>query len=189
MRIPPLIPPIHTIDEYGSVFVPCFSKIDKIENALKYAQNCGTEVVYVEKDGEISLCNDARLKMFVEKAEPVKHASNLSAVYKLIAYNNSALFTGDMNIYQEYRYLDYGDEMDTDVLLVAHHGSKTSSHPRFIELCSPRYSIISVAGNNNQNLPSTAVVDRLKKVSTVLSTDELSTIKFRYNKKGYKLVK
>ncbi len=179
------------VDAYDvdKVLIPHFSKIDKIEDVLKRVQSCGTEVVYVEKDSDISLCKGARLKVFVEKAEPVKHTENLSAVYMLIAYDKSVLFTGDMNIYQEYSYLDYGDEMDTDVLLVAHHGSKMSSHPQFIELCSPQYSVISVARDNNLNLPSSAVVERLKKVSAVLSTAELSTIKFRYNKKGYKLVK
>ena len=142
---------------------------------MKYAEDCGTEVEYIEKDVDISLCKNTELKILVEKAEPVKYTDNLSAVYKMTAYDKSVLFTGDMNIDQEYSYLDYGDVLDTDVLLVAHHGSKTSSHPRFIELCSPEYSVISAARGNYTNLPSSAVVDRLKKVSTVLSTADMST--------------
>jgi len=94
-----------------------------------------------------------------------------------------------MNIYQEYSYLGYGDELDIDVLLVSHHGSKTSSHPQFIELCSPEYSVISVAENNSLNLPASTVVERLKKVSAVLSTADESTVRFNFNKKGYKLIK
>jgi len=175
--------------EVGEIMLPHFSRLDDIEQDLKFASESGAKITYLEEDCGFSLCDDVSLKVYVERAEPVKHTNNLSAVYKLSAYNNTVLFTGDMNIYQEYSYLGYGDELDIDVLLVSHHGSKTSSHPQFIELCSPEYSVISVAENNSLNLPASTVVERLKKVSAVLSTADESTVRFNFNKKGYKLIK
>jgi competence protein ComEC len=51
-------------------------------------------------------------------------------------------------------------ELQADVLLVPHHGSKTSSTPAFIDAVSPRVGILSVGYRNRFHHPSAVVVKR-----------------------------
>jgi competence protein ComEC len=50
--------------------------------------------------------------------------------------------------------------LPSDVLLVPHHGSKTSSTPAFIEAVAPRVGILSVGYRNRFRHPSPVVVER-----------------------------
>jgi len=60
---------------------------------------------------------------------------------------------------------------DVEILKVAHHGSKTSSSTKFLELIKPELAVIQV-GRNSFGHPSKEVIDRLRKVGArVLRTD------------------
>lgn len=171
------------IDSYAieQIVYPEFSKVESIKG---YISNINTTAI--SKDTVFKINDFITVETFVEKAYNVKYYSNVSAAYKLNVYNNSVLYTGDMNIYQEHSYLDYGKKLDCDILSVAHHGSAKSSHTDFLQLCSPEFSVISVGKNNNFDLPSARIVDRLNKMSTVLQTSINSNINFKFTPKGYK---
>jgi competence protein ComEC len=63
------------------------------------------------------------------------------------------------------------------VLKVPHHGSRTSSTPRFVELVAPRVAIVSVGAENRYGLPSPEVEDRYRGRGTcVLRTDRCGAI-------------
>lgn len=49
-----------------------------------------------------------------------------------------------------------------DLLLVAHHGSKTSSHPAFLKRLKPRWGVISAGRSNRYGHPHAVVVQRLR---------------------------
>lgn len=58
-----------------------------------------------------------------------------------------------------------------DILKVGHQGSLTSTHPDFLDVIQPTYSVISV-GENSYGHPSPIVLERLEDAgSTVLRTD------------------
>ena len=93
--------------------------------------------------------------------------------------NKTFLFTGDMTKEEEKTLVDYyGIDLKSDVLKVAHHGSRTSSDDLFISYVAPKYSIISVADNNNYGLPNDEIVDKLSKISTVYMTKNNGNISF-----------
>ena len=91
-------------------------------------------------------------------------------------------------MHQEYVYLDYGDKLDCDILLVPHHGSGSSSLGYILDLYSADYAVISVGKDNKYGLPDSRALYRLEKHSKILRTDELSTVSFILNKKGYRLL-
>ncbi|MEA2560719.1 MAG: competence protein ComEC [Acidobacteriota bacterium] len=53
------------------------------------------------------------------------------------------------------------DEMQVDVLKVAHHGSKTSSTESFLDAVHPRLALVSAGVNNLYHHPSPLILDRL----------------------------
>ncbi len=178
------------VDTYDidCIVYPAFSGCGDYADVLMAAGKNGTKLVALETDEEFLPLDDVKLRCFVEKAKKVKPYENMSAVYRLELADSSVLYTGDMNINQEHAYLDYSGAMNCDILCVAHHGSKTSSHTTFLNLCSPDYSVISVSENSKEH-PSNIVINRLEKISDVISTAKSSTITFQFNNKGYKRIK
>lgn len=55
----------------------------------------------------------------------------------------------------------YGDLLDTDLLKVGHHGSKTSSGSLFLNQVTPEIAVISLAERNRFRHPHPEAVDRL----------------------------
>lgn len=88
----------------------------------------------------------------------IKDSNNTSIVSKLVFGGNSFLFTGDIEKEAENRIIS--DNIDADVLKVAHHGSKTSTSEEFLKKVSPVVAVIEV-GNNNYGHPASEVLRRL----------------------------
>ena len=110
-----------------------------------------------------------------------------SQIIKVKYEDRSFLFMADADKEVEEYLIDiYSNELDCDVLKVAHHGSKTSTGEDFLKVVSPKYSVISV-GVNNYGHPNEEVLHRLRKVnSEILRTDKLGNIMFVLGS-GYEL--
>lgn len=76
--------------------------------------------------------------------------------------NLSFLFTGDISSEVEENIIRNYDLIETDILKLAHHGSKTSSSKNFIKQLNPKLSIISSGMNNLYRHPSKEVLDLLE---------------------------
>ena len=67
--------------------------------------------------------------------------------------------------------------LDSDVLKVGHHGSKTGSTLEFLKAVSPKISLVSVGIKNKFGHPSDLVLERLKLLkSQILRTDSLGAV-------------
>ncbi|WP_165474687.1 DNA internalization-related competence protein ComEC/Rec2 [Legionella nagasakiensis] len=84
----------------------------------------------------------------------LKGKNNHSCVLQLYSQGGQILLTGDIETLAE-RYLmqTYGQELASTVLLIPHHGSKTSSSPSFIKQVAPRYAIASYGFDNRYHFP------------------------------------
>ncbi len=56
----------------------------------------------------------------------------------------------------------YPDRLPSDVLKVAHHGSKTSTSPEFLRVVNPSAAVISAGRNNRFGHPHPEVIARLE---------------------------
>jgi competence protein ComEC len=105
--------------------------------------------------------------------------TNTSSIVALLSYGKTRmLLMGDAPLQVE-RYLVALDPkaLESDVLKVGHHGSKTSTVGELLEAVSPRYAVISAAKDNSYGHPHAEVVARLRAASsTILSTAERGTI-------------
>jgi len=87
--------------------------------------------------------------------------NNHSCVLRVSSSAGSVLFTGDIEKEIELQLLEkYGEQLASDILMVPHHGSKTSSSAGFIQAVNPEISLISVGYRNRYRLPSTRVLAR-----------------------------
>ena len=80
-------------------------------------------------------------------------------------------------------------ELKSDILKVGHHGSKTSSGQKFLEVVRPKEALISVGAHNKYGHPTQDALDRLASVGAeVLRTDQVGTITFESDGKSFKRV-
>jgi len=125
------------------------------------------------------------------KGQKVKSFNNTSIVCKVVFQRTSFLFTGDIEKPAELDLAGNNGDLDSDVLKVAHHGSKTSSSSQFLKKVSPKVAVISVGADktaegpncdnkkrNKYGHPSCEVLARLKNFAIqVLRTDQDGDVK------------
>lgn len=130
------------------------------------------------KPGQTIKIDDAEIDIF-SPVNDYDDLNNYSICFKLTHFDNTFLFTGDIEKEAENDILDSGADIDCDVLKVAHHGSSTSSIKKFLNAVTAQYAVIEVGEGNSYNHPNADTVERLKKTgSTVLQTDVYGTIVF-----------
>lgn len=84
-----------------------------------------------------------------------------SIVLKLQVNNVSFLFTGDATADAEQSMINAGLSLHSDVLKVAHHGSRTSTSQAFLDAVNPTYAVISAGVNNTYGHPHEETIQRL----------------------------
>lgn len=92
--------------------------------------------------------------------------NNSSCVLKIESVKSSLLLTGDIESPVEYR-LSHTEpnRIKADVMLVPHHGSKTSSTTDFIQAVNPQLVINSSGKYNPFNHPASLVSDEYKRLN------------------------
>ena len=107
-----------------------------------------------------------------------ENINNTSIIARLVYGENSFLLTGDAYKAVEKELIEKEIEIVSDVLKVAHHGSKTSSAEEFIKEVSPEIAIISAGQDNSYGHPHQEVLETLEKYGiTILRTDKDGDIK------------
>lgn len=102
-------------------------------------------------------------------------ANDLSLIIRVEFGETSILFTGDATVHTEQLMMFHNERelIGSDVLIVAHHGSTTSSSFGFLETVGAKYAVISVGRDNPYGHPDHDILKRLKAVGTkVYRTDE-----------------
>ncbi|MFH1181048.1 MAG: ComEC/Rec2 family competence protein [bacterium] len=119
--------------------------------------------IFIAKAGTRALSESARIDILSPLESLVgqefKDSNDTSIVAKLTFGESSFLFTGDISKSVE-KELNKND-VDSDVLKVGHHGSKTSSGEEFIKEVSPQIAVISAGKNNSYGHPHKEVLDIL----------------------------
>ena len=98
--------------------------------------------------------------------------NNMSIVTRVTYGNKSFLFMGDAEEEEEEDILRRNKDLKSDVLMVGHHGSSSSTSNKLLKAVKPQYAVISVGKDNSYGHPTE---DTLKKLSsanvTVFRTD------------------
>lgn len=99
-----------------------------------------------------------------------------SCILKLEGLHHRALLPGDIGIGQESKLMENAD-IAADVVLIPHHGSKTSSSDKFVALSGARHAIAQVGHLNRFRHPDPMVVQRWQRNGTqVWRTDHHGSV-------------
>jgi competence protein ComEC len=89
-----------------------------------------------------------------------RKSNAMSCVLRITNGQRTALLTGDIEQAQEAALLGNGSPLQADVLLVPHHGSKTSSSAAFLDAVAPRFALVQSGYRNRFGHPAPPVLER-----------------------------
>ena len=108
-----------------------------------------------------------------EPGRKARKENDRSCVLRVATIGASALLTGDAEARSEYEMLRRdAAALRSSVLVVPHHGSRTSSTPEFLDAVAPAVAVFSVGYLNRFHHPHAAIVGRyLQSGAAVRRTD------------------
>jgi competence protein ComEC len=170
--------------DIGKIYMPKVqSNTDTFKDVLAAVQKKGLKVT-TAKSG-LTLEWEANVK--VDMIAPVgtyDDTNDMSAVIHLTYGSNSFLFTGDAETKSEADMLKSGVSIKSDVLMIGHHGSKSSTSDKFLAAVNPTYAVIQVGKDNNYGHPTAEVLKKLNdKGIKIYRNDEQGNIIFTSNGK------
>jgi competence protein ComEC len=114
---------------------------------------------------------------------PGENANNDDSLVLHVSYGHtSVLLEGDAQSASERQML--AETVQSDLLKVGHHGSRTSTSPRFLAAVAPHYAVISVARHNPYGHPKMEILERLQQEHILtFRTDALGATSFYLNGK------
>ncbi|UOO81248.1 DNA internalization-related competence protein ComEC/Rec2 [Uruburuella testudinis] len=91
------------------------------------------------------------------------HDNDQSCVLRVVAGNQALLVGGDLGRAGERALVaQYGEALYSQVLLLGHHGSNSSSDGSFLNAVAPQYAVASSGYGNAYNHPAPAVQSRVR---------------------------
>ena len=142
---------------------------NNFQNFKKIVNDKKIKVAIVSKGDKLKIENDLYFDVLWPKEGGLisqNTLNNNSIVFKLRYKNFSMLFTGDIEEIAENQILkEYKNDLqslNSTVLKVGHHGSKTSSTKEFIDEVKPLIALIGVGENNKFGHPNGDVLQRFE---------------------------
>lgn len=97
---------------------------------------------------------DGILFHFFPIVTSIKSKNNSSCVLQISTASGEVLLSGDIEKpAEQYLAETYGTTLASSILVIPHHGSKTSSTPAFIKNVAPHYAIVSYGFDNRYHFP------------------------------------
>lgn len=113
----------------------------------------------VDPGDYINISNTTTFQILhIDKYAPT--SNDASIVIKMVYHNVSFMFPGDIASNIENELINSPFDLDSDILKVAHHGSKYSTCDAFLDATTPAVGIISV-GTNPYGHPTEETLTRL----------------------------
>ena len=112
---------------------------------------------------------------FVNKGgEAPDGPNNGSVVGRMDYVGRSVLFTGDIEHEKDRVLLVCGTRLSATILKAAHHGSRKSSTPAFLDAVSPEWVVVSRGIDNKFRHPAPEVMGRYESIGATRDRTDLS---------------
>ncbi len=164
---------------------------EKSDNFIRFQElvkNKKVNVLVVKKGDRIQIDKYSYFEILFPEKNLIQDnvLNNNSIVANFCSIGLKILFTGDVEEIAENRLCELyrdTDKLKSTILKVAHHGSKTSSTAKFLELVTPKIALIGVGEGNKFGHPNNGVLDRIRDYTNkIYRTDKNGEIEIIYTK-------
>jgi competence protein ComEC len=149
-------------------------------------------IIYTEgrADMKWDLGGGANMQVLHPTSPSSSDLNNASIVIRLTYGEVSFLFTGDAESAAEKQILSRGYELNSTILKVGHHGSKTSTSQAFLTAVKPEAAIIMCSKTNSYGHPHQETLNKLSAANVdIYRTDLHGNIVFVTDGKTYSVNK
>lgn len=125
----------------------------------------GAEIVLADAGQVMQLGASTTIQIFSPTGDESKLESNTASIVLRVVYGNTSfMLTGDApQGIEDYLVKTYGAQLDSDVLKLGHHGSKTSTSDLWLDAVTPKYAVVSASIDNRYGHPHQDVMQRVFK--------------------------
>lgn len=170
-----------------------YEEYQNYQKLKEVAKRKAIKIYTLKKGDSLKLTKNLKIAVLWPKKEEMiseNSINNNSLVLKITFGNFSILFTGDIEKVAEEKILkEYEGKqklLQSTILKVAHHGSKTSSIKEFIQKVNPKCALIGVGKDNKFGHPSNITLETLKQLNTkIYRTDQCGEISIKVTKQNY----
>jgi competence protein ComEC len=141
----------------------------------------GVDVWHAHAGQIITIGASTSLKILSPRGDTTNWNSNNASIISQLSYGDiDFMLTGDApasieNFLVEY----YGSALESEVLKLGHHGSKTSTSEEFLAAVAPTFAVVSAGKDNRYGHPAVEVVRRVEDFGAdIVSTSESGRITF-----------
>ncbi len=141
-----------------------------------------TNLQMVSTGYQLALGASTSLVIFSPLGDASNWETNTASIVAMLRYGDTEfMLTGDAPIsIEEYLVKTYGNDLESEVLKLGHHGSRTSSGENFLDTVKPKYGIVSAGKDNTYGHPHSEVVESLQKRNiNILNTADNGIIIFK----------
>lgn len=154
--------------------------LGQYQDVIEEIEKQNIPVIWPERETDIAFGDGLILDIIwpdSSEFDPQMETNQSSIVLRALYKEHSILFTGDIDDEIEQRILQTGADVRSDILKVAHHGSRTSSSTGFLLAVDPELAVISVGENNSYNHPHPFITKRFQTLGIATkSTIEEGTV-------------
>lgn len=125
----------------------------------------GAEVILADAGQVLQLGANTTIQVFAPTGDESKLESNTASIVLRVVYGETSfMLTGDAPLeIENYLVQTYGAQLDSDVLKLGHHGSKTSTSDAWLDTVTPEYAVVSAGIDNRYGHPHQDVMQRVFK--------------------------
>lgn len=130
--------------------------------------------------GQLWEWDGVRFRILQPPAERRREGNNASCVLEIEAGGVRALLTGDIEAVTERELVRQRLLSPSELVVIPHHGSSTSSHRRFVDVLSPRVAVATAGFDNRWGMPKPDVSERWRGVGArLIETASSGAVAFR----------
>lgn len=125
--------------------------------------------------------DNVNFKFLYPPMENLNLKNNSSCVLRISIGNKHILLTGDIEkLAENYLLENEVSSLPADILIVPHHGSKTSAVVSFLQQVKPKIAIFSIGYRNRYHFPHQSVIEKYQRLGTTLyDTVQNGAIQFK----------
>ena len=123
----------------------------------------GAEIILADAGQTLQLGADTTVQIFSPTGDESKLESNTASIVLRVVYGDTSfMLTGDApQEIEDYLVKTYATQLDSDVLKLGHHGSKTSTSDLWLDTVTPSYAVVSAGLDNRYGHPHQDVMQRV----------------------------
>ena len=138
--------------------------------------------------GDVYYMGDVEMEI-LGPVEQTDDLNNMSAICKISVGDTDVMVLGDAEKQELKSVYNYGGDFESEILVMGHHGSRTSIQKDFLSAVNPELGLISCGTDNSYGHPHEETIDYLEENGIDYErTDYSGSLVYRINAYGYERV-